>query len=211
MKIKNILTKKYIISAFKLGKWSRDISKETGINDRTIRWYFRKYGLIVPRWKPHKVWNKGIKAVDDERIKRFCDAGHKARRGKSSWNKGKHHSEKTKKKIRDWLKNNLTEAQKKGLDRTGCVPWNFKGNKDWENQKIRHSKEHKQWALEVYKKDKYHCKSCKKHCERNGIVAHHIKSFSQYPELRFEVNNGITLCRKCHILLHRKIIKLATW
>ena len=34
-------------------------------------------------------WNKGMKATDDERIRRFVEAGHKAMTGKEPWNKGK--------------------------------------------------------------------------------------------------------------------------
>jgi len=73
----------------------------------------------------------------------------------------------------------------------------------WEgNQRDRGSKEYKQWRSEVFKRDKYICQ----HCKRNGglIQAHHIKSFSKYKELRFEVSNGITLCEECHKEEHKK-------
>jgi 5-methylcytosine-specific restriction endonuclease McrA len=34
------------------------------------------------------------------------------------------------------------------------------------------------------------------------LHAHHVKSFIKHPELRYDVNNGITLCRICHNLHH---------
>lgn len=34
------------------------------------------------------------------------------------------------------------------------------------------------------------------------MIAHHLKSFKDAPELWFVVENGITVCRKCHPKLH---------
>lgn len=44
-------------------------------------------------------WNKGLKAEDDERVKRSCDAAHEARRGKPAWNKGIPWSDEAKEKM----------------------------------------------------------------------------------------------------------------
>ncbi len=32
--------------------------------------------------------------------------------------------------------------------------------------------------------------------------AHHIANGSHHPQLRFEVSNGVTLCRECHTAFH---------
>lgn len=64
------------------------------------------------------------------------------------------------------------------------------------NEKIRKSLEYKQWRNAVYKRDNYTCKICG--AKNTYLNADHIKQFAIYPELRFDVNNGRTLCVTCH-------------
>lgn len=65
------------------------------------------------------------------------------------------------------------------------------------NTRIRRSAEYRIWREKVYERDDYTCQICK---ERGGrLNADHIKPFAEYPELRFDLNNGRTLCEPCHV------------
>ena len=63
------------------------------------------------------------------------------------------------------------------------------------------------WRNSVFQKDNYTCMECGAR-SGNGVAvyleAHHIKSWKNFKDLRYEVSNGLTLCKKCH-LLHNKI------
>jgi hypothetical protein len=55
------------------------------------------------------------------------------------------------------------------------------------------------WRLEVWRRDSFKCKINNQDCS-GKIIAHHILGWSEFPELRYEVNNGITLCHAHHPL-----------
>jgi hypothetical protein len=78
----------------------------------------------------------------------------------------------------------------------------WKGGITPENQRIRGTIEIRLWRESVFSRDNWTCQKCK---ERGGrLHAHHIKNFSQNPELRTSIENGITFCKKCHINYHKK-------
>lgn len=79
---------------------------------------------------------------------------------------------------------------------------NWKGGITSENEKVRKSTSLKDWKIAVIKRDNYICQICGQRGEELHI--HHIKVFAKYPEERFNVDNGITLCRDCHVDLHHQ-------
>lgn len=81
--------------------------------------------------------------------------------------------------------------------RGGENNWNWKGGVTPQNVLIRQSAEYKLWRKEVFEKDKYTCQCCGDDSGGN-LEAHHIENFSSNEDLRFEISNGITMCRSCH-------------
>jgi len=74
--------------------------------------------------------------------------------------------------------------------------YNWKGGISGENRRLRHSVEYREWRTSVFERDDYTCMQCGK----RGVYleANHIKRFIDFPKLRLDIGNGITLCRPCH-------------
>jgi len=74
---------------------------------------------------------------------------------------------------------------------------NWRGGISPINKRIRRSSKFFQWRKKVFERDNYTCQKCGK---RGGeLHPDHIKQFAYYPELRFELSNGRTLCKECHM------------
>lgn len=97
--------------------------------------------------------------------------------------RGYRHSEETKRKI------GLANSREKNAGwKGGITPFRVK---------IWFSPEYKAWRKAVFERDRYTCViGGEKHGSK--LEADHIKSFANFPKLRFKVKNGRTLCKSCH-------------
>ena len=66
-----------------------------------------------------------------------------------------------------------------------------------DESKDRRSSAYNSWRKQVWIRDSYKCKIADKYCS-GRIEVHHILNWKDYPELRYEINNGITLCHSHH-------------
>lgn len=64
-------------------------------------------------------------------------------------------------------------------------------------QEERNNPNDKQWKYNVYKRDNFKCRISNSKCS-GKLEAHHILSWRDHKELRFIINNGITLCHAHH-------------
>jgi hypothetical protein len=77
--------------------------------------------------------------------------------------------------------------------------WN--GDTSQKSNVLRKRGKYKSWRNKVLTRDNYLCVRCGS--SEDKLNAHHIKAFIKYPELRFDVDNGISLCKPCHKKEHR--------
>jgi hypothetical protein len=98
------------------------------------------------------------------------------------------------------MKMSLEYRQKLSKIHKGNLHWNWQGGKTVEQKTIRNSLEYSLWREAVFKRDNYTCQNVE--CGKRGcyLEADHIKPFAYFPDLRFYVNNGRTLCLDCHSL-----------
>ena len=95
----------------------------------------------------------------------------------------------------------ITLRKKMSESHKGDKSPTWKGGISPENRKIRNGIQIRLWRESVFARDNY---TCQKYGVRGGkLVAHHIKNFAEKIELRFAIDNGITLSEKAHKEFHK--------
>lgn len=80
----------------------------------------------------------------------------------------------------------------------GIKEFDYNGKK-WKNK-----------AEKIKRRDKYRCVWCRRYGKTSPAeVVHHIKRVEDYPELAFENENLVSLCRKCHNKAHPEKVRAA--
>ncbi len=142
--------------------------------------WMTKWNKKFPRRKGQKNSEEHRKKISNALTGKKLSKEHIENLKKS--HKGIKLSEKTKRK--------MSEARK------GNKHWNWKGDISSLRVRVQSSREYKLWRKAIFERDNYICQICG---QRGGrLEAHHILPYIEYPALRFAINNGITLCYRCH-------------
>lgn len=156
--------------------------KHTEEHNRKIRESLKKV-VHTEEWnRKVGIGNKG-KVMSVESRRKMSEA----MKGRPSWNKGKPGTNLGKKFDSKW-RLSIVSGIKKHYDSVG--------RKSPESKRIRKSTEYSEWRTAVFSRDKWTCQECS--IVGGELHPHHIKSFAKFPELRFVLENGLTLCPACH-------------
>ena len=93
---------------------------------------------------------------------------------------------------------------------SGNKSYRWRGGITEKNKLERSQMKTRNWSREIKVRDDFTCQLCgiksKKGLGRSiRLHSHHKKSWKSYPELRYDLSNGITLCKDCHKkIIHNK-------
>ena len=95
------------------------------------------------------------------------------------------------------------QKAEKARQNGGRKHWNWQGGKTPKSHADRHACY--VWRGQIFRRDNYTCQCCS---QKGRLNAHHLESFHAKPELREDLENGITLCVNCHKDFHKRYGKL---
>ena len=97
--------------------------------------------------------------------------------------------------------NTLEANAKKGHSKESHPNWKIDRNSIISRSRFEMST----WRKAVFEKDKYICQGCFK--KGGELQAHHKAPYAIFEKLRYEIFNGVTLCKSCHKDLHKAAIE----
>lgn len=112
-------------------------------------------------------------------------------------------------KVSEETKKKMSEAHQKRIS-LGLWKNQHGGVKRYNGTLKKSSKSHQKWSKEVKDRDKWVCRIADVNCD-GRLEAHHILPWSKFPELRYQINNGITLCQHHHPLKADEVAKLSPY
>lgn len=151
---------------------------------------------ISASMKTHTPWNKGIPHSEETRKK--ISQHHIENGVLSPSQKGYTHTEATKQKISKSQMGNTFSKGIKWSEESRRKITKVKSHQELEWGKFRECREYREWRTAIFERDNWTCQDCGEKGKR--LHVDHIKKWSEYPELRFELSNGRTLCESCHKL-----------
>lgn len=159
-------------------------------------------------WTGKKMPEEARKHMSESARKKVLTEEHKRKLSES--HKGRIVSEETIKKFIG-KKQSFETKMKKRESQLGDKGTGWKGGIASQKNIEKHSLFFKEWRRSVLDRDNHTCRKCgatKANNNEAHIQTHHIKPYAKYPELRHDVNNGITLCEKCHKEEHKRLGQL---
>lgn len=158
--------------------------KCSGIKRNTLSYEFIK-NMVENLEKGYKLISKSYKR-NNQKLKIQCNKGH----------------------IYETTYNSIKQGCKCPI----CIKvdgWEGKNNPRYNSELTNEERIHNRdtlrnvtWRKEVYKRDDYTCQCCGKRGYK--LNAHHLNGYRWCKSERFDIDNGITLCEKCHKLFHKE-------
>ena len=176
--------------------------------------------------KGHIPWNKGKKGVYSEEVLKRWSMKRKGRKFTEEWRRKLSESRsgdknpakklEVRKKISQTLQGRkcpqlsgdknpakrLEVRQKISEIRKGEKNPAWKGGITPIYERLRHNMQYKIWRKTVLERDNFICQKCGQ--KGGNLRTHHINNFAEFPELKYAIDNGITLCENCHKEFHKR-------
>ena len=150
-------------------------------------------------------WKRELTGKERERLKEMSKLGGKAmsEKWKDPSFRKKTSTEFSRRSKKQWenMKEKMCESMRKPHpSQKGMLNHEWKGGTGYHRSYAFSTSKYKDWRRNVFQRDDFTCQECG---QVGGCLhAHHLIDWSKNKQLGYDIDNGITSCRDCHIELH---------